>query len=239
MEDNFEWFEDFDEVIDKSDNSQDLSSDIAGAVNDDEAPASSVGAQNHPVDSLATATRGPCYTIFDKSSLQCAQEVALEQVKGILGCSNTISRALLTYFSWNAEDVLSAIAERGEVEVYRRTGVLSRKTAEAISSIYNENPSICAVCFSEMGQLEDVAMSCCGHRFCRTCWHQHLTLGINEGQSRRLKCMAPQCGALCEEDLVKNALNGSLELLNKFEQALLGEQLLFSSLAKLLSFVRS
>lgn len=38
----------------------------------------------------------------------CLQEEALSQVQAILGCSTTVARALLIYFSWDAEAVLGA-----------------------------------------------------------------------------------------------------------------------------------
>ncbi len=42
----------------------------------------------------------------------------------------------------------------------------------------------------------------CGHAFCNDCWHQHFDISIREGKSRRLRCMAPKCGAVCDEDKV-------------------------------------
>lgn len=42
----------------------------------------------------------------------------------------------------------------------------------------------------------------CGHAFCDDCWRGHLGVQIREGHSRRLRCMAPSCPALCDEDKV-------------------------------------
>ena len=48
------------------------------------------------------------------------------------------------------------------------------------------------------------------------------SIGITEGLSRRLKCMQPGCGVVCEEEQVKQLLRGNKPLLAKYEQALLG-----------------
>lgn len=39
---------------------------------------------------------------------------------------------------------------------------------------------------SDVGPSEATSMDC-GHAFCNDCWRQHLSIGINEGMSRRLK----------------------------------------------------
>ena len=60
---------------------------------------------------------------------------------------------------------------------------------------------MCTICFCDMTPEEATAMDC-GHSFCNDCWKQHARIQIQEGQSRRLKCMAPKCGAHCDEDKV-------------------------------------
>jgi IBR domain, a half RING-finger domain len=50
----------------------------------------------------------------------------------------------------------------------------------------------CSVCWNPLGS---VAALCCGHRYCRTCWRDHIHAKLcSDGESRVL-CMAPGCGA--------------------------------------------
>jgi len=221
-----EWFDDFEEQSDASltdgEPPATPSASTDGGLSDREGEGSPVTSQ--------WQTRPSLYTIIDKPSLQQIQIEALDQVQAILGCSVTVARALLTYFSWDAESVLSTIAERGEEEVYRRAGVLSKSQGEDTgggaaeqsgSPSQPEGTILCSVCFMDAGPGEWAAMRC-GHAFCRDCWQQHLSIGIREGMSRQLRCMAPRCGVLCDEDVVHDVMARSPELLEKFEQALIG-----------------
>ena len=74
---------------------------------------------------------------------------------------------------------------------------------------------MCAICFCDVPQAEATAMDC-SHTFCNDCWHQHCRVQIEEGQSRRLKCMASGCGAHCDEDkariLISYSGNSVLQL---------------------------
>ena len=208
-----EWFDGFEEDSDQADSIVYGSSD-GGASSEDDGPLQ--GEQT----ARTSNPRSAIYTIITRSNLEAMQNEALAQVQSILGCSTTTARALLTYFSWDAENVLSTLAERGDEDVYKRAGVLPR-APEAAASLAGQD-STCQVCFSEMRDGEAIAMSC-GHTFCATCWQQHIHIGVREGMSRRIVCMAPGCGVLCDEDRVKRLLNDSPEILHKYEQGLIGE----------------
>ncbi|PSC75216.1 putative E3 ubiquitin-ligase ARI1 isoform X2 isoform A [Micractinium conductrix] len=168
-------------------------------------------------------SRSRLYTIIDRPSLRRLQEEALHQVQGIMGCSATVARTLLTYFNWDAEAVLGTIAERGQDEVYKRAGLLSQSD-EAVGTAAGAPPPgadvACLVCMCDVPAGEATAMGC-GHTFCNDCWREHMRINITEGMSRRLKCMAHGCGVVCDEDKVKTLLRGQGPLLQKYEQALL------------------
>lgn len=208
-----EWFEDFEEDSDQAESIALTSSD-GGASSDDDTP---LHGEQTPNKSNSRLTM---YTLISKANLEAMQNEALAQVQAILGCTTTTARALLTFFNWDAENVLSTIAERGDEEVYKRAGVLPR-APDAASAMVQD--ATCGVCFSEMRDGEAVAMSC-GHTFCASCWQQHVSIGIKEGMSRRLLCMAPGCGVLCDEGQVKNLLHDAPDLLHKYEQALIGKK---------------
>ena len=217
MDSEEDWFQDFD-------------------TDDDGHPSSSIVDDDGDLDSLDSldsgldgelptsipSSRQTLYTVISKANLESLQREALEQVQSILGCTTTAARSLLTFFSWDAESVLSTIAERGDTEVYKRAGVIPKESVEAsVSGGDPQKNSLCTVCFCEMTPEDAVSMSC-GHTFCSDCWKQHFSIGINEGLSRRLVCMAPRCGVFCDEDQVKTLLaQDDALLLQKYEQALI------------------
>ncbi|XP_019099610.1 PREDICTED: putative E3 ubiquitin-protein ligase ARI4 [Camelina sativa] len=59
----------------------------------------------------------------------------------------------------------------------------------------------------------------CGHRFCNDCWKGHFTVRINEGESKRIRCMAHKCNVICDEDVVRRLV--SPELAEKFDRFLI------------------
>ena len=47
----------------------------------------------------------------------------------------------------------------------------------------------------------------CGYNFCNVCWTKQFLNKISEGQSKRIKCMDPQCNAICDEDIVRKLVS--------------------------------
>ncbi|EOA25584.1 hypothetical protein CARUB_v10018931mg [Capsella rubella] len=76
----------------------------------------------------------------------------------------------------------------------------------------------CDICMDE--DLSKYAMTRmeCGHRFCNDCWKGHYTVKINEGESKRIRCMAHKCNTICDEDVVRRLV--SPELAEKFDRFL-------------------
>lgn len=175
-------------------------------------------AYQQPAPHSALSQKSKAFTVIDKPGLQRIQDEALDQVKGILGCNTTTARALLIFFNWDTEAVLGTIVERGQEAVYRRAGITSQSEEAAHPS--GEGIATCMVCMSDVRPGEVSSMSC-GHTFCDTCWREHLRVGIVDGMSRRLKCMAPSCGVICDEDMVKQLLRSNRMLLQKYQQSLL------------------
>ncbi|KAG7666760.1 hypothetical protein Ndes2526B_g04760 [Nannochloris sp. 'desiccata'] len=223
-----EWFEDFEEDSYAYGASDD---DLGGMHSGDETGTPLPGEGQ----SRGTSGSKPAlYTIISKQNLETIQKEALAQVQAILRCTTTTARALLTFFNWDAENVLSTIAERGETEVYKRSGVIPRveeeeeEEEEAAAESLSQQ-STCLVCFADMAAPMEsdgaatptsVPMSC-GHTFCADCWKQHISIGVREGLSRRLLCMAHGCGVLCDEDQVKLLLHDAPDVLAKYEEALI------------------
>ncbi|KAH7866604.1 hypothetical protein Vadar_022629 [Vaccinium darrowii] len=53
-------------------------------------------------------------------------------------------------------------------------------------------------------------------------WTGHFVVKINEGQSKRIQCMAHKCNAICDEAIVRNLVSKmDLDLAEKFDRILL------------------
>lgn len=53
-------------------------------------------------------------------------------------------------------------------------------------------------------------------------WTEHFIVKINEGQSRRIRCMAHKCNAICDEAVVRNLVSKKHpDLAEKFDRFLL------------------
>ena len=89
--------------------------------------------------------------------------------------------------------------------MYRRAGLLPQSPDGAAPMQAASSPGAavcCVVCMSDVPPSQATTMDC-GHAFCNGCWREHMRIGISEGLSRRLRCMAPSCGVVCNEDKVR------------------------------------
>jgi ariadne-1 len=192
-----EWFDDFDDSLTASD------SDAGGAAAAEASPARG-GAQ-----------RVPLYRVLDAAELEAAATAATDQVRAILGCAAAAARALLAPFGWDAEALLTTLAERGEAAVYGRAGLPPPGAAPAAPPAPDAaGAAACGVCLADVPARELLAPAACGHSFCRECWATHAAVAVRGGLGAALRCMAPRCGApvadAAAEALLAGAEGGAL-----------------------------
>ncbi|KAJ7958077.1 RBR-type E3 ubiquitin transferase [Quillaja saponaria] len=158
--------------------------------------------------------------VITQESLLAAQREDLHRVMDMLSLKEHHARTLLIHYRWDVEKVLALLVEKGKDELYAEAGVTVVKCDEfflsKISSIIT-----CNICMEEVSRKEVTLMDC-GHYFCNTCWTEHFIVKINEGQSRRIKCMAYKCNAVCDEAKIRK-LVGARDpyLAEKFDRFLL------------------
>lgn len=224
--DEDQWFDDYDEPMSDGEDGDAYPSDseAGGRGGSSSSGGAADGFEDRGTSEARSELRNRLYSVIDRQNLRRMQEEALQQVQSILGCSTTTARALLIFFGWDAEAVLGTIAERGQEEVYRRAGLLSQSEEAAAyaaaAATGSSGTTSCLVCMSDVPTTQATAMDC-GHIFCNECWREHMRINISEGMSRRLRCMAPGCGVVCDEDKVKVLLRKNKPLLDKYEQTLL------------------
>ncbi|KAH7524041.1 hypothetical protein FEM48_Zijuj06G0076200 [Ziziphus jujuba var. spinosa] len=162
----------------------------------------------------------PAFKIITKESLMAAQKEDLRMVMDVLSLKEHVARTLLIHYRWDAEKLLEVLVEEGKEKLYADVGVTMMEYGKHIMSRFS-SVVMCNICIEEVSANEMTTMDC-GHFFCNTCWTEHFIVKINDGQSRRIRCMAHQCNAICDEEIVRNLVSArDLNLAVKFDRFLL------------------
>ncbi|KAF5181035.1 Rbr-type e3 ubiquitin transferase, partial [Thalictrum thalictroides] len=158
--------------------------------------------------------------VITRESLLAAQREDLRRVMDMLNLSEQHARTLLIHHRWDVQKVLAVLVEKGKDRLYAEAGVtvLNRKshfTSQSSSEV------TCIICMEDIA-MEEVTEMDCGHCFCNNCWTEHFIVKINEGQSRRIRCMAHKCHAICDEAVIRNLVSArDPDLAERFERFLL------------------
>ncbi|BBG94949.1 RING/U-box superfamily protein, partial [Prunus dulcis] len=141
----------------------------------------------------------PTSKVISKESLLAAQRDDLQRVMDVLSLKEYHARTLLIHYRWDVDKVLAVLVERGKDRLY----------AKQFSS-----EVMCGICMDEIPS-DQVTIMDCG-------WTEHFIVKINDGQSRRIKCMAHKCNAICDEAIIRNLVSArDPNLAEKFERFLL------------------
>lgn len=164
--------------------------------------------------------RGGSCKVIRKESLLAAQKEDLQRVMDLLSLKEHHARTLLIHYLWDTERVFAVFVEKGKERLYVEAG-LSCQISENFSSCQSSTEVTCQICFDEVPAKELTTMDC-GHCYCNSCWTKHFTVKINEGQSKRITCMAHKCYAICDEDKIRNLVGlDDPDLAEKFDRFLL------------------
>lgn len=137
------------------------------------------------------------FEILSRDDIIEAQEEHMQKVAEVLDIDSSFSRILLMHFEWDSERLLTLFFDKGKEEVYKVCGV--RDPSASKSKMQGEFS--CPTCMDDV-ELSDTTELNCGHRFCNDCWTSYVTIKINEGFSRNIKCMAPKCNIKFDEGLI-------------------------------------
>ncbi|KAL9242114.1 hypothetical protein vseg_016147 [Gypsophila vaccaria] len=140
--------------------------------------------------------------VITRESLAVAQREDLRRIMDLLSLKEHHARTLLIHYRWDVERVLAVLVERGKDQLYVEAGVRVMEHSKPCSSF---SSLTCGICMEDTSANEVTTMDC-GHSFCNRCWTQHFVVRINEGQSRRIKCMAYKCNAICDDGKIRNLL---------------------------------
>lgn len=161
----------------------------------------------------------PLTKVITKESLLTAQKEVLGTVMDLLSLREHHARTLLIHYRWDVDKIIAVLIDKGKDQLYEEAGV----TTVAINDFSSQLPSTltCNVCMEEVSVCEVTIMDC-GHYFCNNCWIEYFIVKINDGQSRRMKCMAQKCNSICDEEKVRNLVGSrDLQLAERFDHFLL------------------
>ncbi|PIN15840.1 putative E3 ubiquitin ligase [Handroanthus impetiginosus] len=158
--------------------------------------------------------------VIRKESLLAAQKNDLQRVMDLLSLKEHHARTLLIHYRWDVDKVFTVFVEKGVEQLYKEAGV-SVVESEYLSSSHVSSNISCEICYEDVSANETTTMDC-GHCFCNECWTKHFIVKINDGQSRRITCMADKCYSICDEGKIRNLVSvRDPQLAEKFDNFLL------------------
>lgn len=149
-----------------------------------------------------------CHKVITRDSLLSAQSNDLRKVADMLGIKLQHARTLLIHERWDFERLCENLAEKGKELLFLEAGLPLEASAASHTRHYGHlsRPFTCETCFEDVSPEVSSTMDC-GHTFCNECWTRHFIVKIEEGQSRRIRCMAHNCKTICDEDVVKRLVS--------------------------------
>ncbi|XP_057788280.1 probable E3 ubiquitin-protein ligase ARI2 isoform X2 [Salvia miltiorrhiza] len=145
---------------------------------------------------------------------------AAQTVMELLSVREHHARTLLIHYRWDVEKLITAYFEKGESRMFTQVGV-TRDELLVVTPPESSSTLLCHICTDDVS-VNAVSTMDCGHCFCNTCWTEHFVVKINEGQSKRIRCMAHECNTVCDEAIVRSLVGTRhLDLAEKFDRILL------------------
>ncbi|KAH9656392.1 putative E3 ubiquitin-protein ligase ARI1 [Citrus sinensis] len=177
------------------------------------------GLENDEADLQWVPPKGSSTKVITRESLLAAQKEDLRRVMELLSLREHHARTLLIHYRWDVEKLLAVLVENGKESLFNEAGVTVIDDADPMLPL--SSTVMCDICMEEVAGDKATKMDC-GHCFCNDCWTEHFIVKINEGQSKRIRCMAHKCNAICDEAVVRNLVSKKHpNLAEKFERFLL------------------
>ncbi|KAL7585564.1 probable E3 ubiquitin-protein ligase ARI2 isoform X1 [Lactuca sativa] len=176
--------------------------------------------ENEDSDSQWAPPKGSSSKVITKESLLAAQREDLRRVMELLSLREHHARTLLIHYRWDVEKIFAVLVEKGKDRLFKEAGLPMLHSHDLDPSV-STCTTMCDICMEDLPSSEQTKMDC-GHCFCNNCWTEHFIVKINEGQSKRIRCMAHKCYAICDESIIRNLVGKRHpDLVEKFDRFLL------------------
>ncbi|XP_004507397.1 probable E3 ubiquitin-protein ligase ARI1 isoform X1 [Cicer arietinum] len=174
---------------------------------------------NDDLDFPLVSSKGSTTQVITKESLLAAQREDLRRVMDMLSVREQHARTLLIYHRWDVDRLFGVYVEKGKAFLFAEAGVSVDECRDSSSLAYDS--VMCEICMDDV-PIEEATRMDCGHCFCNSCWTEHFFVKINEGQSKRIRCMAHKCNSICDEAVVRTLLSRKYpDMAEKYERFLL------------------
>ncbi|XP_076892851.1 putative E3 ubiquitin-protein ligase ARI1 [Bidens hawaiensis] len=163
---------------------------------------------------------GSSFKVITKECLLAAQTEDLQKVMELLSLKEKHARTLLIHYRWDVDKISEVFVNKGQDRLYEEACVTVHDNRDS-SSLPRSFETTCEVCMEEVPAYKMTTMDC-GHCFCNNCWTEHFLVKINEGQSRRISCMAHKCNVVCDEGKIRTSVSQKdPDLAKKFDRYIL------------------
>jgi len=169
--------------------------------------ADSMGSEEEPwleEEEMPTLQRAKSYHILSPADVKTRSKTLISETKAILCLSSdAAAAALLRKFGWNKEKLIGAYSENPE-----KTLSLAGMGTLVLEAIPKEPKTTieCKICLDDVKAEETFALGC-GHRYCKTCWADYLTVAVQSGPTCiYTECIAPDCTELVHEEAFKKII---------------------------------
>ncbi|CAA7046605.1 unnamed protein product [Microthlaspi erraticum] len=171
-------------------------------------------------DLKQSSSRKPTSHVITKESLVAAQKENLDRAMELLLVKESQARTLLIYYRWNFDKLFDVFVDSGKESMLNLAGITVFDPSLMNSGHASKKTTrmSCDICIEDGIPSHAMTRMECGHSFCNDCWKEHFTVRINDGESKRIKCMAHKCNAICDEGVVRKLV--SPELAEKFDRFL-------------------
>ncbi|KAK6136797.1 hypothetical protein DH2020_029467 [Rehmannia glutinosa] len=171
------------------------------------------GLENEESDAQWGPSRAPSSKVITKESLLAAQREDLRRVMDLLSVKEHHARTLLIHYRWDVEKLISVYVEKGNLACFLKQVL---PWLNLLISIHQNLHLRILFWNIEIG-INNYSRFLVFH-----CWTQHFVVKINEGQSKRIRCMAHKCNAICDEDIIRKLVSvRHPDLAEKFDRFLL------------------
>ncbi|KAL6867566.1 hypothetical protein ACP4OV_015590 [Aristida adscensionis] len=158
-------------------------------------------------------------SVITRESLLAAQREDLRKVIELLGLKEHHARTLLIHYRWDVERIFELLDQKGRDRLFTEAGIPLQYANNA--GLPSSVELTCNVCYEDVSPADASKMDC-GHNYCNDCWTEYFIVKINEGQSRRVRCMAPKCNAICDEAIIRKLVTARRpDIAERFERFLL------------------
>ncbi|GAA5943109.1 E3 ubiquitin-protein ligase HEL1 [Sporobolomyces koalae] len=153
------------------------------------------------------------YRVLSLQEIELEQKQGTEYVEDMLKLKPESAAVLLRHFGWKKEKLVEAYMEDAEGTL-EKAGIHESSSQPRLKRVRGFT---CEVCYDDETK-ETLALNC-DHRFCKACYSQYITSKVvDEGESRRIQCMANDCKVIVDEKSVE--LLVSPEVMTRYRKLL-------------------